>query len=294
MRPVVGVKTQQLKRQRSLHPARRRHHSRRPLVPRRPVNCPSTVDVAIGHAPHEVPSRLPPQCATVSASRYPDRVMSQLSVRIGICVLRSPPGLVPQRPRWPTRDLRPASSRSACAALIDKTRLRRSFPSRPRSHFVVREPMGQQRLEPFATGLLGHLPNPPQHLLLLAVVLGRTPLARAGVATPAGFGTQPIDGVFAAVAPLFGEFINEARTPLATPSHVAQSQARQQFFGNLSAHRHPFRLPASSFLSQRLSPATPGQPFPVSKLLRQQAEEDRRLSRVQTRRSWRIGGGILP
>ena len=44
--------------------------------------------------------------------------------------------------------------------------------------FLVGKPLGQQRLEPFATQLLGHLPNPPQHLLHLDFVFGRTPCAR--------------------------------------------------------------------------------------------------------------------
>jgi len=71
---------------------------------------------------------------------------------------------------------------------------------------------------------------------------------------------------------LFTELVKEARTPLATTPDVALTQARQQFFGNLSAHRHPFRLPVSSFLSQRPFPAAPSRPLPVSKRLRQQAE----------------------
>jgi hypothetical protein len=82
--------------------------------------------------------------------------------------------------------------------------------------FLVGKPLGQQRLEPFATQLLGHLPNPPQHLLHLAFEFGRTPFARGGVAAPAAFGAQPLDGGFAAVAPLFAECVNQERTPLAT------------------------------------------------------------------------------
>jgi len=97
--------------------------------------------------------------------------------------------------------------------------------------FVIRKPLGQQRLESFATGLLGHLPNPPQHLLHLAVILGRTSFANARIATPACFGPQQFDGVLAAVSPLFAKFVNEARTPLTTTHHVALTQARQQFFG---------------------------------------------------------------
>jgi hypothetical protein len=36
--------------------------------------------------------------------------------------------------------------------------------------------------------------------------------------------------------------------------------------------RHFFRLPLSSFVSQRASPVAPSEPFPVSKLLRQQGQ----------------------
>ncbi len=120
-------------------------------------------------------------------------------------------------------DLSRANRQNAAAAI---------FPKASVFAFVVREPLGQQRLEPFATGLLGHLPNPPQRLLHLAVVPGLPPFA--------------------------------------TPSNGAQPQARQQSFGNRSAHRHPVRLPVSSFLSQRPSPATPSHPLQVSKRLRQQ------------------------
>jgi hypothetical protein len=78
------------------------------------------------------------------------------------------------------------------------------------------------------------------------------PFARAGVATPVGFGAQQFEGVFAAGAPLFAEFGNEARMPLAPPFYGAVMQAWQRLFGNLSADPHPFWLPGSSFLSQQV------------------------------------------
>jgi hypothetical protein len=108
--------------------------------------------------------------------------------------------------------------------------------------FVIQKPLGQQRLEPFGTGLLGHLSDPPQHPFHLALVFGWKPFTHAGVSSPAGFRPQQLDGVFAALAPLFAEFVNEERAPLPTTPQVALTQARQQFFGNLSAHRHPSRL----------------------------------------------------
>ena len=58
-------------------------------------------------------SKLPPQGATVSASKKTGRVISQLFVRMAICVLRSPLGLVPRRSRWPTRHLRVARARES-------------------------------------------------------------------------------------------------------------------------------------------------------------------------------------
>ena len=51
----------------------------------------------------------------------------------------------------------------------------------------------------------------------LAIVLGRTPSARGGITTRAGFGARQPDDAFAAVAPLFAELLNEERTPLAAP-----------------------------------------------------------------------------
>jgi len=63
------------------------------------------------------PARLPPQCATVSASRKPGCVMSQWSVRTGISVRNRLPGLVPLNPRSGCAARAAASSRSSVAGL---------------------------------------------------------------------------------------------------------------------------------------------------------------------------------
>lgn len=46
-------------------------------------------------------SNIVPQCATLSVSRYPGLVMSQLPVRAGMCLLSRVPGLLADIPRRP-------------------------------------------------------------------------------------------------------------------------------------------------------------------------------------------------
>ena len=53
--PVVGVEAQQFKWQRGFHGSGGFHNAVRTFVPYRPVAGPSAQDVAIGHAPDEVP-----------------------------------------------------------------------------------------------------------------------------------------------------------------------------------------------------------------------------------------------
>ena len=100
----------------------------------------------VGHAPDEVAfQRLPPQCATVSASRKPGLVMSQLSVRIGMWCLSRPPGLVPQRPRPPGSPCAGPAAGPTWAALTRSTSLRSALSNRSELVLVVGQPQWQQR-----------------------------------------------------------------------------------------------------------------------------------------------------
>ena len=74
--------------------------------------------------------------------------------------------------------------------------------------FVVRQPQPEHLHQALAARLLGHLPDPPEHLHDLIAILGRPPLAHRRVAAPARARTQQLDGVLAAVTELLAQLVN--------------------------------------------------------------------------------------
>lgn len=136
--------------------------------------------------------------------------------------------------------------------------------------FVMRQPQLQHCHQALAAGLLGHLPDAPEHLHNLDTILGRPPFAHGRIATPARAGIEQLDGVFTTIAELLAQLVNHARAALPPAPHIPLPQTRQHLFPNFLTHGHRLGLPVSSFLSQRpFQPRTAFIPR-VSKLMRQQ------------------------
>jgi hypothetical protein len=135
---------------------------------------------------------------------------------------------------------------------------------------VVRQPQLQHGHQALAAGLLGHLPDAPEHLNNFITILGRPPFAHGGITAPAGARSQQLDGVLAAVTELLAQLVNHARAALPPTPHIPLPQTRQHLSSDFLTHEHRLGLPVSFFLSQRPFQLHPAFIPQVSKLMRQQ------------------------
>jgi hypothetical protein len=76
--------------------------------------------------------------------------------------------------------------------------------------------------------------------------------------------------MFAAVAKLLANLIQQRSPPLFPSPHIPLPQTRQQLFSYFLTHRHPSLVSVSSFLSQRPFFALTSDLLSVLKLLSQQ------------------------
>jgi len=124
--------------------------------------------------------------------------------------------------------------------------------------FVVPQPQGQGRRQPFAAGLLGGQPDRPHHRL-------DQPIARLGTGMLAATGcgqrvAQEFDGILALVTVILAQLVEPAGFAFAAAPLVARSQFGQQIRLYGLAHVHWPRLFPGSFIHEATTPFSAPQP----------------------------------